>query len=55
MENWPMNDPVRRTIPLARSGEMTEVAKTVAFLLSDDSGYITGQNFLVDGGVNRGV
>ena len=55
MENWPMNDPVRRTIPLARSGEMIEVAKTVAFLLSDDAGYITGQNILVDGGVNRSV
>lgn len=55
MENWPMNEPVRRTIPLARSGEMTEVARTVAFLLSDDAGYITGQDILVDGGVNRGV
>ena len=55
MENWPMNEPVRRTIPLARAGYMTEVARTVAFLLSDDAGYITGQNILVDGGVNRGV
>jgi len=55
MENWPMNEPVRRTIPLARSGEMTEVARTVAFLLYDDAGYITGQDILVDGGVNRGV
>ncbi len=55
MENWPMDEAVRRTVPMARSGEMGEVARTVAFLISDDAGYITGQNILVDGGVNRGV
>ena len=54
MDNWPVDEAVRRTIPLARPGEMAEVAKTVAFLLSSDAGYITGQNILVDGGVNRG-
>ena len=55
MENWPMDKAVARTIPMARSGKLAEVAKTVAFLLSADAGYITGQEILIDGGVNRGV
>ncbi|HEX2555274.1 MAG TPA: SDR family oxidoreductase [Microvirga sp.] len=42
-------------IPLKRYGTMAEVAKTVAFLLSGDAGYITGQNILVDGGLVRGL
>lgn len=42
-------------IPMRRIGTMTEIAKTAAFLLSDDAGYITGQNIRVDGGVTRHV
>ncbi len=40
-------------IPLGRIGTVEEIAKTAAFLLSDDSGYITGQNLRVDGGLTR--
>jgi NAD(P)-dependent dehydrogenase (short-subunit alcohol dehydrogenase family) len=32
-----------------------EIAKTAAFLLSPDAGYITGQNIRVDGGITRSV
>ncbi len=46
---------IRRAIPLNRKGTMAEVAKTVAFLLSEDAGYISGQNILVDGALNRGI
>ncbi len=42
-------------IPMGRYGTVEEVAKTTAFLLSDDAGYITGQNILVDGGLVRGI
>lgn len=38
-------------IPLARFGRAEEVAKVVAFLASEASGYITGQVIRVDGGL----
>lgn len=43
------------TIPMRRIGTVDEIAKTAAFLLSDDAGYITGQNIRVDGGITRHV
>lgn len=38
-------------IPLGRQGAPEDVAKTVAFLASDDAAYITGQVLVVDGGM----
>ena len=43
------------TIPMKRIGTVKEFAKAAAFLVSDDAGYITGQNICVDGGLTRHV
>jgi 3-oxoacyl-[acyl-carrier protein] reductase len=37
-------------IPLGRQGKPEEIAATCLFLVSDDSGFITGQTFHVNGG-----
>lgn len=40
-----------RQIPLGRFGKPEDIAKTVAFLASEEAGYITGQVIQVDGGM----
>jgi NAD(P)-dependent dehydrogenase (short-subunit alcohol dehydrogenase family) len=37
----------------ASTGRLEEVAKTVAFLASDDASYITGDEVFVDGGAGQ--
>ncbi|WP_242138784.1 SDR family oxidoreductase [Sphingomonas sp. TREG-RG-20F-R18-01] len=41
-------------IPMRRVGQPEEIAAAVAFLLSEDAGYITGQTLCVDGGGSIG-
>jgi 3alpha(or 20beta)-hydroxysteroid dehydrogenase len=44
---------MERGIALRRYGRTDDVAKLVLFLASDEAGYCTGQEYLVDGGIHR--
>lgn len=54
IESMPDPDAFRRDIgkihPVARTGKPEEVAALVAFLAAEESGFITGQIYTVDGG-----
>jgi len=39
--------------PVGRVGTVRDVAALVAFLAGEDAGFVTGQNWLVDGGMTR--
>lgn len=45
----------KKLLPMGRIGRPAEVAKLALFLTSDDSSYITGQPFVIDGGWLAGI
>ena len=49
-----MLEKVKQTIHLGRLGKPEEIANMVVFLASDETNFITGQNFIVDGGRSLG-
>ena len=55
IDSLPEKEVFKARIPLRRYGRVDEIAKTAAFLLSEDAGYITGQSIRVDGGITRSV
>ena len=55
IDSLPEKSEFRERIPMGRYGKAEEVAELIAFLASDRSAYITGQNIRIDGGITRSV
>jgi len=53
VDSLPASDARLNRIPMGRYAAVEEVAEAIAFLASDRSSYITGQNLMVDGGLVR--
>ena len=55
IDSYPEDAAHRAAIPMGRYGKVAEIAKTAAFLVSDDASYMTGQNIRADGGLTRSI
>jgi 3-oxoacyl-[acyl-carrier protein] reductase len=51
VNNPEISTKILETVPLKRFGEAADIANLVAYLSSEEAGYITGQVFAVDGGM----
>jgi NAD(P)-dependent dehydrogenase (short-subunit alcohol dehydrogenase family) len=55
VDNFPVKDEILKSIPMQRYAKGAEVGELVAFLASERSSYITGQNLRIDGGMTRSL
>jgi len=49
----PLSDSDHHQHPAGRVGEPKDIASLAAFLISEEADFITGQNYVVDGGMTR--
>ncbi|WPY95302.1 SDR family oxidoreductase [Limimaricola variabilis] len=55
IDSLPETEDRRSRIPMGRYGREEEVSSLIGWLASEDGGYVTGQNWRIDGGLTRGV
>ena len=55
IDSYPADKETIKNIPMLRQGTPDEVAELVAFLAGEKSEYITGQDFLIDGGLVKSI
>jgi NAD(P)-dependent dehydrogenase (short-subunit alcohol dehydrogenase family) len=44
---------IQSQIPIGRFGDVSEVARTIVFLASDEAAYIVGSELVIDGGMSN--
>lgn len=55
VDSYEVDEETRARIPMGRPAQTGEIADAVAYLLSPESSYITGQNIRVDGGLTESI
>ncbi|MBX2805497.1 MAG: SDR family oxidoreductase [Hyphomicrobiales bacterium] len=55
IDSLPETEDRRTRIPMGRYGRAEEVSSLIAWLASDEGGYVTGQNWRIDGGLTSSV
>lgn len=55
IDSYEVDEDTLHSIPMNRPGSVDEIGETAAFLVSDEAGYITGQNIRVDGGLTHSI
>jgi NAD(P)-dependent dehydrogenase (short-subunit alcohol dehydrogenase family) len=55
INSYPADKQTINQIPMLRQGTPAEVAELASFLVSDKAAYITGQDFVIDGGLTKSI